>query len=99
RVGAAHRSLPWAVGTPRSERSTGVDISNRLGICQPGIEVHGKIGTDGRHLQTFDIEFEREFSRLESIDDQDSSVADEAIDSDFYFSPMHRSTLFLRRQV
>src|SRR5208282_4687562 len=49
RIGSANRRVTWTVWLPRTKQATGLDLSDGFGICQVGIEMHGRSGTDRGH--------------------------------------------------
>src|SRR5579864_372595 len=87
----------------RSEMTGGMNVADRPGIDQRGIELQRLIGANVFHPQIADIEFQREFAGPGCVDDQLRILANEGFNKDaHFFAPSHAAyflTVASRRYV
>src|SRR5215469_1701876 len=97
----AERVIPAHYGAARLILLPGAKLAGRLncsygfGVRQHGIELKGLAGSDVFHPQVTDVEFNRELTCLEGIDDQSGLLGNKFIYIDFDFSSLESGVLSL----
>ena len=104
RIVSAQRSHTRSVRLPRAKISSAEDLPFGFGIGQRGLKPQWRIRTSTRHLQTRNLELNRQFAWSERINNQLRVFKNELVDNDPYRCALrphslHLCALFPRRQI